>query len=507
MALSAEALKRLQDAGIYSPDQAARLSANATPAPTPVAAPTPATGQSWLQSADLSRLQTPTAPQQPKAAMSDFLATADMKAMAAGSPQPASREPQVDAKPPVAESVPTTDLAVAAPQSAGINPAQALSMGLSQERAGRLERGYGMEQAGLRKEAEAGARQAAEEAGYLSEATRQQEERVRQQEDRRLQQQEQLDRDRDAVRQKIAEMEDMKVDPDRYVGKMGTGQKIMNFLAIAVGGANAGARGGENTALRQLNTEVERDIDAQKAAIDSKQKGVANQQSLYRSFLDQYGNERQAEAATRMAMNSIIEMKLKELGARYNGPQLKAAAQRMMGELEVKKQKDLAAFDDATVKAMGQAMGPVSGADRLTQQILRLPEKLQSKALEEKGDWDGYQAATKDIDAAFGAMAGASTLGAKVPFSEAKAAFEANAAKIQSAVRGSMKGQGAITDKDAESVVNPLIPSATDTSAQIRQKQEKLKDLLSSRAQKNFPILSGFGMLPKAIKTAPAVRN
>lgn len=126
------------------------------------------------------------------------------------------------------------------------------------------------------------------------------------------------------------------VDPGRYWAKRGTGGTVMAILGVALGGFAAGLRGGENQALRSIEAAIDRDIDAQKATAAAQRGKVADQRGLLAEMRATFGDERQAELATRAAYLQKVKFDLDSLAARSGSEETKARAEAMRGELEMK---------------------------------------------------------------------------------------------------------------------------------------------------------------------------
>jgi hypothetical protein len=97
----------------------------------------------------------------------------------------------------------------------------------------------------------------------------------------------------------IDEYSKAEVDPEHFWAKASTGQKIMNVVGMALGGAGAILGGGsDNPALRIIQQQIQQDIELQKASIAKKGAGIGARRSMFSDFLQQYGSEDAAEAAT-----------------------------------------------------------------------------------------------------------------------------------------------------------------------------------------------------------------
>jgi hypothetical protein len=81
--------------------------------------------------------------------------------------------------------------------------------------------------------------------------------------------------------------ESSNVDPTKYISNMSTGQKVMSILAVLLGGLGAAlTRSDRNLALDVLNQQIDRDIEAQKVALQKNK-------DLYNDAIRQYGSEKE----------------------------------------------------------------------------------------------------------------------------------------------------------------------------------------------------------------------
>lgn len=97
------------------------------------------------------------------------------------------------------------------------------------------------------------------------------------------------------------DLQSTKVDPDRYMKNMSAGATFLSILGIALGGFNEGFSEGKvkNRALEMMNKAIERDIDAQKTDISTKQASLSNMRGLYAMARERFGDERAATDYTR----------------------------------------------------------------------------------------------------------------------------------------------------------------------------------------------------------------
>lgn len=95
------------------------------------------------------------------------------------------------------------------------------------------------------------------------------------------------------------DLQNQHVDPRHYLNSMGTLGRISSAIGLILGGGAAGATGGPNQALQMLQSNIDRDIQAQQANIGVKQ-------SLLTANLRQFGNLRDAADMTRVMQNDAV---------------------------------------------------------------------------------------------------------------------------------------------------------------------------------------------------------
>jgi hypothetical protein len=170
-----------------------------------------------------------------------------------------------------------------------------------------------------------------------------------------------------------------KIDPNNFWNTRSTGQKIAAAIGIALGGIGGGMSGhGGNTAMDVINKAIDRDIDAQKFNADQKGRNFSNQVGLYNVMRQKFGDERQAEAATRMSYLQSAEMQIRETAAKFQSPELQARAMQAVGQLQ-QKQAEIA----HGVLAQGYqtaAMRQLMGGNTMNSGVLSaLPKDVQAR--------------------------------------------------------------------------------------------------------------------------------
>ena len=120
---------------------------------------------------------------------------------------------------------------------------------------------------------------------------------------------------------------------DPYASKS-TGNKILAAISLGLGAFGAALTGGENTAMKIINSAIDRDIEIQKADINKKGDAVQNSRNLLADLTKKFGDERVAEAMTRRL---LLESALRQnniTAAKFQGPLIQANSQKNKTMLE-----------------------------------------------------------------------------------------------------------------------------------------------------------------------------
>lgn len=118
------------------------------------------------------------------------------------------------------------------------------------------------------------------------------------------------------------------IDPKKYLGDMSTGQKFSTAIGLILGGIGGGLMHQENPALKYLNSQMENDINAQKANMDK-------QNNLLSMNMKQFGNLNDATNMTRLNMADMAKAQLQEAAGKAADPLAKARALKAVGEIDM----------------------------------------------------------------------------------------------------------------------------------------------------------------------------
>lgn len=143
------------------------------------------------------------------------------------------------------------------------------------------------------------------------------------------------------------------VDPSRWWASRTTPQKVMGVLGLALGGFASGLKGGPNVALQMIQHAIDTDVEAQKTNVANtlagRQQNLAAQSGLYKTMLERFGDDRQAEAATRTASWQLAGNQLEALMAKTKAPLAQAQGQALMAGLQQKQAEQAQSFHQQNV--------------------------------------------------------------------------------------------------------------------------------------------------------------
>lgn len=138
-------------------------------------------------------------------------------------------------------------------------------------------------------------------------------------------------RDMEAMR---ADLASTKIDSKRLFANASTGDKILASIGLILGGFG-NINGGGNRAVSAIENAIERDVAEQKANYGIKREGMEAKESLYKTMLDKFKNEDAAAEATKLNLLKHAELKLAEIGARYQDKATQGKVQEKIGQLQL----------------------------------------------------------------------------------------------------------------------------------------------------------------------------
>lgn len=159
---------------------------------------------------------------------------------------------------------------------------------------------------------------------------------------------------------------DQKIDPQRYMHNMSTGNRIMASIGLFLGGMASGRGGGPNVAATNIQNAINADIDAQKSELGKKQ-------TLLSQNLAKYGDLDHATQVTMMQLNSMAQGQVAILAAKSGAAQAGPAAQAAIANL---KNQNMVTGSQLQQSMMSAGVGRQAITSGISAQALPLvPEK------------------------------------------------------------------------------------------------------------------------------------
>lgn len=210
--------------------------------------------------------------------------------------------------------------------------------------------------------AKTGAAKAAEIAAYKREAHIQQQQME-------LDHQRREDKRQIKMAQAMNKLEEMQnefnaqtIDPDRWWNSRSNAQRAMAVLGQFFGALGSGLTGTPNETAAMLQRMIDRDLMAQKANIDIKGKALAGQTNIVQMMRSQFGDERAADAAAKIAATNATIRQVDLIASRYQANEVQDQAQAVKAQLQQQVAGEVMKFQesmDKSILASLQAEGNV----------------------------------------------------------------------------------------------------------------------------------------------------
>lgn len=202
-----------------------------------------------------------------------------------------------------------------------------------------------------------GIQRAQEEGAYLRERASQQEQMLQEQQQKEARRQEQIKEQELKAQQALDEFASAKVDPDRFWKNKGTGDKIIAGIAIALGAISQGiTKSNSNQALDIINSQIDRDLEAQKIEILSKKEAASGQTGILAQMRARFDDERVAENMARVIGLDQAKLKLEEIASKSRSAEVSANRDLLLAQIEEERQKRLLEVQKA-INESPQAQG------------------------------------------------------------------------------------------------------------------------------------------------------
>lgn len=299
------------------------------------------------------------------------------------------------------------------------------------------------------------------------------------------------------------------IDPSHYWNSKDAGSKVAAGIGLILGGIGAGATGGPNQALEFLNRNIDRDIQAQMANLGKKN-------TLLSANLQQFDNEKDAIAMTRIMQMDIVSNQLKAAAARAQDPLAKSRA--MAASIAIDQQAGQAMQKLAAQNLVAQL---VSGANKdpsrlqETINVLRQVDPEAAKELQQRlvpglgvastpGDADKVKELKATVDTAQDGLNRLQRMN-KVPFKSLSPTMRAEAETIAQSLVGLLRapitGPGALNEGERK-MLEGLVANPTAIFSLSAANKTRLK-VLSERLEKSLQMTAN----ARGVQYDPAIRQ
>jgi hypothetical protein len=179
------------------------------------------------------------------------------------------------------------------------------------------------------------------------------------------------------------ELADAKIDPDRKLKEMSTGQRATTALLMLLGGFGKALAGedGDPMAMRVLDESIKMDIDLQREAIDRKRGNLNTLGEIYRLTREQFGDERMAQDAAYLAGLEIYKAKIQKVHAEADAAMGVETQYDADGRIiasnpySIKAQRLLAALDVEQARLREQLSQAAAG--QVSQQFATVQDRIE----------------------------------------------------------------------------------------------------------------------------------
>ena len=284
------------------------------------------------------------------------------------------------------------------------------------------------------------------------------------------------------ARQLRQDIENGKIDPSHYWADRGTGGRITASIGLLLSGLGSGLGGGPNMAMQVIQKNIDRDIDAQKANLETKKSLLA----------DTYRETGDLRLATQMAQHTLMNValaKLNTIAAKSSSAAVKAnaAVANAAGDMALAQSaRGIAdrrsANQAAAANANTQAQNSLALQKAKAGDALKTPREMQGSKI------GNLNATISDLDEHLGNLEKGSqgVLGAfkqnirkELPWGKDEKASAAAAGVLREKVASALGG-GVASDQRIKQALD-LVPEPADNADLAKDKIARLKQLLATQ--------------------------
>lgn len=291
----------------------------------------------------------------------------------------------------------------------------------------------------------------------------------------------------------IQDLKGSTIDPNHYWNSKSTGSKIATVIGLMLGGFNPS---GHNSALEYMKSQINNDLEAQRA-------NLAKKQNLFSALTQHYGNEQDASKMFLAIKNQGIIDQMEEAKAKAISPLAQATLDQNIGKLKLENAHTFAAL--AAKKAMlspGSGQGGDAGHQQQDPAMFVphvVPKEHQAKVFGEIKAAQDTKRMSKSILDAFDQASKENTVmrtagGLRTP---------ASVYALHQAMQPTFGDlEGTVRQAAMDNTFTNITPKPGDMESTVADKRKSLVHYLESKA--SAPTAKGFGIdLNKFDSTRP----
>lgn len=284
----------------------------------------------------------------------------------------------------------------------------------------------------------------------------------------------------DRLQQEIASG---KIDPKAWWKNRDLGGKVASSIALVLGGIGQAFGGGENPALKVIQSNIQRDIDAQ-------EKDLGKKQNLLSHYVQQGHDLQNAKRLAMADMQDAYAGQMQMVATKYAGPEAKVNAEKAIAGIKqntVKERQEVAQRGFENQIKLMHAEAAMMAAGAKGQGGHQVPAKEAAEVGGLKSASDMLDVLMKTRGKKTGAFSGAMQY---VPGTDAAQYTDAQKAAAQTV--GLILEGGKLAEGDLGRYMD-LMPSAGDSDSRAKAKVENVKKLLALKGSNQVQALERAG--------------
>jgi len=187
----------------------------------------------------------------------------------------------------------------------------------------------------------------------------------------------------------VQELNDGRVDPDRYIKNMSTAGKIATGIGLVMGGIGSGLTGQPNLAFNHFENQIKNDVSSQEQNLGIKRTLLSDHLSTFKNIED-------AKDAVQVASRSVLAHKLLAAGTQARSDIARNSLNLTAAQLQAKNEEDIRNKEYQLNWLNPQFASQYSPTVQIAHNPM-IPEKERSKLFDEYKNMQDYQATSSNV--------------------------------------------------------------------------------------------------------------